>query len=466
MKTIKGTFILILCLFISNTWAQKIDQCVFCKMDIKDIKHMAIAENENKAESFDAIECLINYLKENDEGSFSSLKVADYTTGNLIEAKNAIYLKSKAIPSPMGANLSAFKNKEDAIKLKNEKGGELFTWIEIKDKFVNSKFGAIDHSHHDHNRPDLHAPIGVMGDHLHEKGGLMLSFRYMNMAMNGNKSGSDNISDDVIYNNYMVAPQDMIMNMYMLGVMYAPSNKLTITLMQNYIEKNMDLTAKMMLDGMTMMQNFSTRTVGLGDLNIGTLYSIYDNHKTSLHLNGSLSIPIGDIENTDDTPMMNDIKLPYAMQLGSGTFDVTLGATFKGYFTKASFGTQFLSTLRTGKNSQDYRFGNIYQLNIWGAYKLFNNFSVSARFLSVSEGELIGVDNDLNPIMVTTADKNNYGSDKIKSFAGFNISFPETSSFKNFIIGFEAGVPIYENYNGVQMDENLSITLGLKYNVL
>lgn len=457
--------ILLVCLFF-NVRAQNKNQCIQCNMVVTDDLHKATAKIDNKTIQFDAIECLINYLKTHDETKFKSLKVSDYSTGNLVDAKNATYLKSKAIPSPMGAYLSAFKDKNEAKKVQSEKAGELYSWEAIKEKFQDSKFGANNHNHHNHFRPDAHAPIGVMGDHLHEKGGLMVSFRYMNMAMEGNKSGTDDISDANIYNNFMVAPQDMTMHMYMLGIMYAPSNKLTLMLMQNFAEKDMDLTARMMMNGMTILRDFNTNSKGLGDLKIGAMYGIFNNHKTSLHLNGGISIPVGDIENRDDTPMMNNIKLPYAMQLGSGTLDFSLGATYKENYTNTSWGTQFLSTFRTGENSENYKFGNLYQLNLWGAYKLSNSFSLSARVLGVSEGKLKGVDSDLNPMMVTTANVNNYGSDKIKTYVGFNLAFPQNSSLKDLRFGFEAGAPIYEDYNGIQMNDNLNINFGLKYGIL
>lgn len=466
MKTLNIFLIGFLCLFFSPAKAQNNNQCEHCNMIIEDELHKATAEKNNKTIHFDAIECLINYLKSNDETSFSKLQVSDYETGQPIDAKTAIYLKSKAIPSPMGANLSAFKSKKNVLKIQKEKGGDIYTWEEIKTKFKDSKFGTVNHSHHDHYRPDVHAPIGVMGDHLHLKGGLMFSLRYMNMAMTGNKIGIDNIDDATIYNSFMVAPQDMTMEMYMLGIMYAPSDKLTLILMQGLAKKDMNLTASMMMDGMTMLRDFSTNSSGLGDLKVGAMYGLFNNHKTSLHLNGSLNIPIGDIENRDDTPMMNDVKLPYAMQLGSGTFDITFGATYKMNCDNMSFGTQFMSTFRTGENSENYRFGNLNQLNLWGAYKLSKNFSLSTRVLGVLEGKLKGIDSDLNPMMVTTASTTNYGSDKIKTFLGVNLAFPETSSLKDFRFGIEAGAPIYEDYNGIQMNENLTLTFGVKYNVL
>ena len=44
------------------------------------------------------------------------------------------------------------------------------------------------------SRPDAHAPIGVMGDHTHDKGEWMLSYRYMYMNMTGNRVGTDSVS--------------------------------------------------------------------------------------------------------------------------------------------------------------------------------------------------------------------------------------------------------------------------------
>ena len=41
----------------------------------------------------------------------------------------------------------------------------------------------------DSAQPDDHAPIGVMADHQHQKGEWMISYRYMGMAMDGNRDG-------------------------------------------------------------------------------------------------------------------------------------------------------------------------------------------------------------------------------------------------------------------------------------
>jgi len=461
MKKLTLVLSFTLSLFFSEIFAQN-TQCIHCNMTIKDKLHRAEATIEGKTFNYDAIECLINHIKTKNKTHISLLKVADFKTGELVNAKKATYLVSENIPSPMGANLSAFKNFKHASILKSKQGGILYNWESIKEKFENSSFGANTHNHH---RPDAHAPIGVMGDHLHSKGSFMVSFRYMDMTMKENKMGTNNISNTEIHNNYMVAPNEMEMKMQMLGFMYAPSDNITLMLMQNFIKKNMSSTAKMMMGGMDMMEDFSTKSSGLGDMKLSALINLFNNHKTSLHINSSINIPVGEITAKDDTPMMNDAKLPYVMQLGSGTLDITLGTTYKENYANTSWGTQFLSIIRTGKNTENYRLGNIYQLNIWGAYNFKEYISFSGRILGVFQNKITGLDEDLNPMMVPAANINNYGGEKIKAFVGMNIAFPKESIFKNIRFGVEAGAPIYEYYNGIQMNENLTLNFGVKYSI-
>lgn len=437
---------------------QSKNNCAHCNMVISNPKFKAIAtQYSGKVISFDAIECLVNYQKSSNK--IKNLKVTNYNNGKLIDAKNAFYVKSKEIPSPMGAFLSAYNTKKEALKVAF---GTVMNWKDLVTKFENSNFGAIKHSHHNHHRSDAHAPIGVMGDHLHPKGGLMVSLRTMHMKMDGNRKGSNKVDDQEIFQKYTVAPQNMSMQMHMLGVMYAPSNKVTLMAMQNFVIKKMDLTAQMtMPNGMLMQRDFSTKSSGFGDLKLGALYSLWSSSKTSAHLNSSINIPVGDITNKDDTPMMDNAKLPYAMQLGSGTFDFIIGATLKGKLDNWTWGAQQLNTIRTGKNSENYRFGNLYQLNLWSAYSLTPKYSISVRLQGTSKGTISGNDTDLNPMMVTTADTNNYGGKIVKTHVGFNGLL-----FNKLLFGLEIGVPIYQKYNNFSMNETLTINGGIKYSIL
>ncbi|TYB76079.1 hypothetical protein ES677_09875 [Bizionia gelidisalsuginis] len=113
------------------------DGCYFCKMTIVDKVHAAeIVTKKGKVYKFDATECMVNFMDEFDTSEIELYLSNNYTEpGILIDATQATFLISKNVPSPMGAFLSAFKNKADAENVKIEKGGELYTWKEILGKF-------------------------------------------------------------------------------------------------------------------------------------------------------------------------------------------------------------------------------------------------------------------------------------------------------------------------------------------
>jgi len=114
------------------------DACHYCTMTIVDHQHAAqIVTDKGKAYKFDAIECMLNYLRGNKDINPELYLVNDFMNpGQLIDATKATYLISKNIPSPMGEYLSAFQTKEAADKTKMKYEGKLYTWKEILD-YIN-----------------------------------------------------------------------------------------------------------------------------------------------------------------------------------------------------------------------------------------------------------------------------------------------------------------------------------------
>lgn len=51
------------------------------------------------------------------------------------------------------------------------------------------------------NRADGHAPISIMGDHTHNKGEFMVSYRYMPMWMDGMIEGNGGIENRKAFDN-------------------------------------------------------------------------------------------------------------------------------------------------------------------------------------------------------------------------------------------------------------------------
>ena len=108
------------------------DACQYCSMTIVDRQHAAqLVTDKGKCFKFDAIECMIQYLQENNT-SIAYYLAADFQNpGKLIDAKKASFIISENIPSPMRANLSALGDLQQAAELQKEKSGELYTWEEL-----------------------------------------------------------------------------------------------------------------------------------------------------------------------------------------------------------------------------------------------------------------------------------------------------------------------------------------------
>ncbi len=309
------------------------------------------------------------------------------------------------------------------------------------------------------SRPDSHAPIGVMGDHMHKTGEWMLSYRLMHMEMQGLLSGSNSLSDSDYSNDtsYMVRPDEMQMQMYMLGLMYAPTDNITLMASLPYQENDMDLN--MSDSGMA----FETQSSGWGDAKLGSLIRLpflsSVNHNS--HMNLTFTLPTGSTSERDDTPMMKNSLLPYAMQTGFDTWQVESGFTYSGHQQQGrlSWGAQFLRKTSLENNSQGYKGGDQTTANVWLSYLLTENLSTSIRLNYIDRDGIDGADSRLNPMMVSTAVAGNYVMQKTSLLLGANYIFTN-GVLKGHRLVFEIGRDINEQHDGIGMEADTSFVLG------
>ncbi|MCE2613960.1 nitrous oxide reductase accessory protein NosL [Flavobacteriaceae bacterium D16] len=115
------------------------DACHFCRMTIVDKQHASeIVTKKGKAHKFDAVECMLNYMKDKEDQSIALFLVNGYTEpGQLIDATAATYLVSEGIPSPMGQYLTAFETEMEAVEAQEKHGGQHYSWQEIRNRFKN-----------------------------------------------------------------------------------------------------------------------------------------------------------------------------------------------------------------------------------------------------------------------------------------------------------------------------------------
>ena len=326
-------------------------------------------------------------------------------------------------------------------------------------------------------RADSHAPIGVMAEHIHNKGEWMFSYRFMAMPMQGNLSGSSGISPDEIVttvpNRFFgnpgqpptlrIVPLEMDMNMHMLGLMYAPSNNITLMAMLNYLEKDMDHVTYQGGAGTTELGNFTTETSGLADASLSALISFLHRDDMKVHAILGVSIPTGSVDETDDilTPMgmRPTVRVPYPMQLGSGSWDPIVGLNYSGFGEKFAWGAQWKSTFRLSDNDENYQLGDEHRLTGWLSYSPITNLSTSIRAEYLDRADISGID----PVIagpVQTADPNRQGGERLD--IGVGVNYAATGAMHGWRFALEYMMPVEQDLNGPQLETDSVLTFGVQ----
>ncbi|GJM22788.1 MAG: hypothetical protein DHS20C15_27030 [Planctomycetota bacterium] len=295
-----------------------------------------------------------------------------------------------------------------------------------------------------------------MGDHLHKEGELMLSFRAMRMQMAGMRDGTDNLSRaDVFAAGFPVTPTRMTTDMLMLGAMYAPSDDVTLMVMLPHITKVMDHQTAGGVE-------FDTRSRGIGDVTVNSLIRAWDDGEHHLHWNLGLSLPTGSVKEQDDTPASgtNNVRLPYPMQLGTGTYDALVGATYTGASPEISWGSQVsLRIPLENKNNEGWRRGHREEFTSWIARPINEEHSVSARVRFAQWDRIHGADPLLNPNMVPTANPSLSEGERLDFLVGWNW-FDADAGTEGNRLAFEFGAPVYQDLEGPQLETDFTVTAG------
>jgi copper chaperone NosL len=144
-RTIAATIPVFLCLFIFSCKVEPEplqygrDGCHACKMTLMDTKFGAeIVTAKGKIYKFDDVNCLLNFYNSGEVASdeVKDILIADFSKPEtLIDARNALYVKSEAIKSPMASNVAAFESNDELKKLNAEWKGILLSWGELQTQY-------------------------------------------------------------------------------------------------------------------------------------------------------------------------------------------------------------------------------------------------------------------------------------------------------------------------------------------
>lgn len=291
----------------------------------------------------------------------------------------------------------------------------------------------------------------------------MLSARHMSMSMEGHRLGENSLSaHEVFQRGYSAAATSMDMEMDMLGLMFAPSDSVTLMLMANHLELDMQmaLSPHSEMGGMHMEHGMSMShsTSGWGDVSLTALVKGWQSGKQKMHWNLGVSAPTGSV-----SERMHGVFQPYGMQLGSGTWDAKVGATYSALSEVFGWGAQTLATIRLEEVGESgFSRADALEASVWGSWLVDSSWSVSGRLKYAAEGALRGHYNGPHSHSAPPHFQANYGGDVLEAIVGLNYLWTE-GALSGHRLALEYGIPVYQQLNGIGMNREDTLTFGWQY---
>lgn len=291
-------------------------------------------------------------------------------------------------------------------------------------------------------RPDGIAPPGIIGDHTLKAGHALFSYRYGVVGYQGSYTGTHLATAGQVSQQFNNVPTTMYRQQHTLLLEYAPTDDLTALLVLPIQVNSINyLTDK----GSTIHDAYTQ----LGDISLWALYTLKRWKHQQIHANLGMSIPTNLLQTLNEFSTPGSVHLSYPMRVGSGSYELLPGVTYRGQTEKWTWGFQSIVTIPLGYNRYSYELGNQIDLNAWAWRRLSERFAASGRLHGSGWGNIRGQDRNLTPSLVETNAPNLQGGTRLDLLFGGQYYWPWLRVPGNWF-SIEAGFPIYQNLHGPQ----------------
>jgi hypothetical protein len=323
-------------------------------------------------------------------------------------------------------------------------------------------------------------PMNIPGGGIPETAEFRFKLNPSYMRMDGLASGTHDLDAASLLGSpgaglYMAVPDSMDMTMVNLSAGYSFTDDFFAGLMFMWMDKRMDMTFNTAMATATGQPGYTMTSQGMGDTMLMTKYRLFADDPLIPTRQASLlvgvSLPTGSInEKNGDHPLAvrKGESLPYGMQLGSGTFDPTLGLLYQGSASPWWWGANVTGTWRLYDNPRNYRLGNRQGLDLYAMRQFRADALWDVQVNAAHEGDIGGVMDDyasgasghatpgdptsgpMTPLWRTTS----YGGTKVHATAGLQW---QPRQFQILDLAFQ--VPVYQNLNGPQLQDDWRVML-------
>jgi hypothetical protein len=323
-------------------------------------------------------------------------------------------------------------------------------------------------------------PMNIPGGGVPETHEFRVKVSPMIMSMDGLRDGTSSVDSNSLLGMpaaglFMAAPTSMEMRMLNITAGYSFTDDLFGGVMMMWKQNSMDMTFNGPMQVMTGQEGFTMKSGGLADTMLMGKYRLYTDDplipSKQYSLLFALSLPTGSIDqNNDEHPlaMRQNELLPYGMQIGSGTYDPTIGLLYQASSSPWWWGVNASYTARLYDNDRDYRLGNEARLDGYAMYQFSPDWLVQGQLNAKHQGKISGEMDEYtsgasghavqgdpsSPAMTPLWDTSNYGGKQLFTTLGL-----QWQPAPLHIVDFNVSVPLYRDLNGPQLEEDYRVML-------
>ncbi len=283
-------------------------------------------------------------------------------------------------------------------------------------------------------------------------GKFTFGYQYRHVLSQGYHSGTDSLSDLEVLALFPVVPTEITQEAHLFSIGFIANENWAFQVTVPHLYQD---TYHIRRGG----DPFVLASEGIGDVNAQVLRSFHLENGNYIYAGLGLGIPTGTIEAKGDTPRGKNTQLPYAMQLGSGTFDLKPSVGIARAFGQRGDGGLDLSgVVRLGENDREYTLGNKVEVDAWFAYKFCEWFRLRPEVGLLHWSDIQGMDPEVALGIAPVAEPQNYGGTRLDASLTAQILLTEQRFFE-----IAAKKPLVQDLNGVQIGNDWIYSAGLKW---
>lgn len=323
------------------------------------------------------------------------------------------------------------------------------------------------------SRLSLEELLGVEIEDVANKKRWHFSYEYRHLNVGRYQSGTERLTFDEVQftpgetrtnSNYPIVPTFIKQGVHAFSVGRDISDEMSLSVSIPLVRQGTEH-----ISAIADFEEFEIKSEDLGDITLLGQYRFHRSAMSHASFGFGISFPTGSIDELGDTPRAGRgtlERLPYTMQIGSGTYDFLATVGYERDLANWAVGVGAHATIRTGTNDNDYRLGNNYGLEVTAHYKGWSRIRPGLSLSVRATDRINGRDESLLipgapfPFGASITDPDNFGGEKAKIGGSLRVCLNDVCGLNLVLKG---AVPFYQNLNGIQPRERFSLSTAVNY---